>query len=56
MAGALARKWGVLPKAWGSVMKATCKVQCSLAGAEAEPKARPQPAALDAVRGYVERE
>ena len=47
---------GVLPAEWGLVVRSVCEVQRSLAGAEAKPKAKPQPSAPDAVLAYVARE
>jgi hypothetical protein len=56
VAGALARRYGVLPEAWGAGFGAVREVQGSFLAAEAKPKAKPRASALDAVLAYVARE
>jgi hypothetical protein len=56
VAGALARRYGVLPEAWDLVFGTVHEVQDSLVAAEAMPKAKPRASALDAVSAYVARE
>ena len=56
VARALARRYGVLPGAWGSVFGAVREVQGGFVAAEAKPRAKLRASALDAVRGYVKRE
>jgi hypothetical protein len=48
-AGILARKWGVLPKAWGRLLPALIEVYRSLDGSQGVPC----PSALGRIRGYV---
>jgi hypothetical protein len=55
VAGALARRWGILPPSWGKLTKAVLEVYRSVEGGEstAPRPARPS-AAIDRVRAYVE--
>ena len=55
-AGVLARRYGVLPEAWGSIVGAVREVQGSFVAAEAKPRAKLRASALDAVLAYVARE
>ncbi len=52
-AGMLARKWGIFPKEWGSLLSAILQVYCSVTASQATAPS-PIPA-INKIRAYVER-